>query len=184
VKIVYKQHPLPSHRQAALAAEAALAANDQGKYFEMHDLLFANMRTLSRPTIEGFAQEIGLDMDTFRADLDSGKYKPVLERETREVVSIGATGTPANFINGRYLRGAQPYESFKKIIDEELAWAKDGNRPEFKAGTNIRQATGTKPAQRRRGPDPDKVYNIPAGNAPYEGPENAKVTILHYTDFQ
>lgn len=184
MKIVYKQHPLPSHQQSSIAAQAALAANAQGKYFEMHDLLFANMRTLSRPTIEGFAQQIGLDMDRFRADLDSGKYKPVLERETREVVSIGATGTPASFINGRYLRGAQPFENFKKIIDEELQWAADGNRPEFKVGTNVREATGRQAAQRPRGPDPSKVYNIPEENAPSEGPANAKVTIIHFTDFQ
>jgi protein-disulfide isomerase len=184
VKIVYKQHPLPSHPQANISAQAALAAHAQGKYFEMQEKIFANMRTLSRPKLEEYAQEIGLDMNRFRADLDSGIYKPILEQESREVVSIGATGTPANFINGRYLRGAQPYEKFKEIIDEELQWAESGNRPEFTIGKNVREVLPKQPVRRSRGPDPNKVYNIPAGNAPFKGRANAPVTILHYTDYQ
>lgn len=184
MKIVYKQHALPSHPQSNLAAQAALAAHAQGKYFEMQEKIFSNMRTLSRPKLEELAGEIGLDMDRFRADLDSGTYKPILEQQSREVVSIGATGTPANFINGRYLRGAQPYEKFKEIIDEELQWAENGSRPEFTIGKNVREVLPTRPVQRRRGPDPSKVYNIPAGDAPYQGRPDARVTILHYTDYQ
>ena len=121
VKIVFKQHPLPMHRQAGLAAQAALAAQAQGKFFEMHEMLFENMRALSRDNIENLAQEIGLDMDRFRKDLDNRTYKTRIDQETKEVMNIGATGTPASFVNGRYLRGAQPFDNFKKLVDEELA---------------------------------------------------------------
>ncbi len=109
------------HKNAGLAAEAALAAQAQGKFFEMHETLFANMRALSRENLEQYAQQIGLDMDQFRKDLDNRTYKARIDQETKEVVAIGATGTPASFVNGRYLRGAQPFESFKKLVDEELA---------------------------------------------------------------
>jgi protein-disulfide isomerase len=103
-----------------IAAEAALAANAQGHYIEMQDLLFQNARTLSRQKVEQLAADIGLDVDRFRADLDSGAYKPIIEQEIREAVGVGATGTPASFVNGRFLSGAQPFERFKAVIDEEL----------------------------------------------------------------
>ena len=171
------------HKNAGLAAEAAYAAHAQGKFFEMHETLFANMRALSRENIEQYAQQIGLDMDRFRNDLDNHTYKPVIDQETAEVVKVGATGTPASFVNGRYLRGAQPFASFQKIVDEELKWAQDGSRPKFTVGTNVRQATATT-KQARRGPDPNKVYPIPSGDGPFLGSEKAKVTILHYLDYQ
>ena len=121
LRIVYKQHPLPMHSQAALAAEAAVAAHVQGKFFEMHEALLQNSRTLSRQKIEELAAGIGLDMNRFRTELDNNTHKQVVDRETREVVSLGATGTPASFVNGRFLNGAQPYERWKALIDEELA---------------------------------------------------------------
>ncbi len=172
------------HRQAALAAEAALAAHAQGKFFEMQEALFANLRALSRPKMEELAQGLGLDMDRFRADLDGGVHKARVEAETREVMAVGTTGTPASFINGRYLRGAAPFDKFKAIIDEELKWHRDGGRPQFVLGKNIRETQPARPPQRRRGPDPAQKYDIPVGGAPYEGAENAKITILHYLDYQ
>src|SRR6185312_10750016 len=75
VKIVFKQFPLPFHDKAHLAAEAALAAHEQGKFWQMHDKLFANQQALDRPSLEKYAQELGLDMAKFRAALDSGKFK-------------------------------------------------------------------------------------------------------------
>jgi protein-disulfide isomerase len=117
---VFKNVPLPFHDKAQLAAEAALAANDQGKFWEMHDKLFANQQALDRPSLEKYAQEIGLNMDKFKSALDSGKEKAKIDKDKAEGQKAGANGTPTFLINGRQLVGAQPVDAFKKIIDEEL----------------------------------------------------------------
>src|ERR1039458_6779277 len=80
VKLIYKQFPLSMHPHAELAAEASLAAREQGKFWEMYDLLFKNYRTLSRNSILAMAQAIGLDVDKFKTDLDSGKYKAMVDK--------------------------------------------------------------------------------------------------------
>ena len=121
VRVVFKMHPLAMHKEAMSAAEAVLAAHAQGKFAEMHAKLFANMTSLSRDKYLKLAGELGLDMKKFTSDLDNRVYKKTIDAETAEVVSIGATGTPASFVNGRFLSGAQPVAAFKKIIDEELA---------------------------------------------------------------
>lgn len=119
-------HPLPMHSQSMIAAEAAMSANNQGKFIQMHNKLFENMGKLDREKILGFAAEIGLDVKKFTADFDGHVTKAEIDRMTQEVMKIGATGTPATFVNGRYLSGAQPYESFKRVVDEEIAKAKTG----------------------------------------------------------
>jgi protein-disulfide isomerase len=121
VRQVWKNYPLPFHNNAEPAAEAAMAAGAQGKFWEMHDKLFENNTALDRPNLEKYAQELGLNMAKFKADLDSQKYKSVIEAETKEGQAVGVNGTPAVFINGRKISGAYPFETFKKITDEELA---------------------------------------------------------------
>jgi protein-disulfide isomerase len=120
VKIAFRNLPLPFHDKAHLAAEAALAANEQGKFWPMHDKLFANQQALDRPALEGYAQELGLNMSKFKAALDSGKFKDKVDQDAKEGASFGATGTPTFFINGTRLVGAQPPEKFKAVIDAEL----------------------------------------------------------------
>src|SRR5580698_275487 len=120
LRIAFKQFPLPFHDKAHLAAEAALAANEQGKFWQMHDKLFANQQALDRPSLEKYAQELGLDMGKFKAALDSGKFKDKVDAEDKEGAAVGVTGTPTFFINGTRLVGAQPFESFKAAIDKEL----------------------------------------------------------------
>lgn len=112
--------PLPFHQYAHLAAEAALAADEQGKFWEYHDLLFANQQALDRPSLEKYAEQLGLNMAKFRAALDSGKFKERVDREAAEGDKVGAGGTPTFFINGYKLVGAQPIDQFKKLIDQEL----------------------------------------------------------------
>jgi protein-disulfide isomerase len=182
VRIVFKMHPLAMHPNAVPAAEAALAANAQGKFMEMDRKLFENQKQLTRETFVRLAQEIGLDVDRFTKDLDSHTYLASIQAQVKEVEDIGSTGTPASFINGRYLSGAKPYNAFKDMIDEELAWAKAGNRPQFTIAKNV-SAASAKPAA-AAGPDPNKVYDLTAGVAPFRGPKSAKVTILHYYDYQ
>ncbi len=120
VKIAFRNLPLPFHDKAHLAAEAALAANEQGKFWAMHDKLFANQQALDRPALEKYAQELGLNMNKFTAALDSGKFKDKVDSDAKEGAAVGATGTPTFFINGTRLVGAQPVDKFKEVIDAEL----------------------------------------------------------------
>ena len=121
VRMVYKQHPLPMHQNAMPAAEAAMAANAQGKFAAMNEKLMANSTALSRDKYLQIAAEIGLDVKKFTSDIDTHAFKASIDAQAAEAMKVGATGTPASFVNGRYLSGAQPYEAFKKLIDEELA---------------------------------------------------------------
>jgi len=182
VRIVFKMHPLAMHPNAMPAAEAAMAAAAQGKFLEMDHKLFENQQQLTRDKFISLAKEIGLDVDRFTKDLDSHAYAAAIQKDAKEAEDIGSSGTPASFINGRFLNGAKPYANFKDMIDEELAWAKAGNRPEFKIAKNISEAS-PRPAA-AAGPDPNKVYDLAAGDAPSKGPASAKVTILYYLDYQ
>jgi protein-disulfide isomerase len=123
VRLFYMMHPLPMHKNAMPAAEAALAAHAQGKFVAMHEKLMASSATLSRDKYLQFATELGLDVKRFTSDIDTEAHKKAIESQTDAVMKIGASGTPATFINGRYLSGAQAYDAFKKVIDEELAKA-------------------------------------------------------------
>jgi len=123
VRFYVRHSPLPFHPDASQAAEAALAAEAQGKLWEMHDKLIADPRNLSRKNIEGYAREIGLDMAKFLEALDAQAYKARIKTDIDLAEQVGASGTPTFFINGRKLSGAQPIEAFKEVIDEELARA-------------------------------------------------------------
>ena len=95
MQIAFKNQPLPFHDNAQPAAEAALAANEQGKFWEMHDKLFANQQALDRPSLEKYAQELGLDMGKFKAALDSRQVQGRRSTRTRtEGTAVGANGTP------------------------------------------------------------------------------------------
>jgi protein-disulfide isomerase len=120
VKIAWKNQPLPFHQNARPAAMAAMAANEQGKFWEMHDKMFANQQNLDRASLEKYGQEIGLDMGKFKAALDSNKFDAKITADSNEGNKVGANGTPTFYINGRQLVGAQPVEAFKAMIDEEL----------------------------------------------------------------
>ena len=94
----------------------------------MHDKLFANQQALERPDLEKYAQEIGLDMAKFKAALDSGTGKARIAGRQALAKQVGAHGTPTFFINGRNVVGAQPFDAFKKVIDEELAARRQADR--------------------------------------------------------
>lgn len=123
LRVVMKQMPLPMHRNAERAAAAALAAGEQGKYWEMHERLFANRRALDEASLEKHAQELGLDLARFQASLASPAHAERIQRDLAEAAALGVRGTPAFFINGRRLDGAQPAATFKRLIDEELVRA-------------------------------------------------------------
>jgi len=124
VRVIFKHSPLSFHKDAKPASKAALAAGEQGKFWEMHDLLFANQRKLKAANLEAYAAQLGLDMAKFKADMASSSFDSVIKADQALGARFGARGTPNFFVNGRNLRGAQPFASFKKIIDEELKKAK------------------------------------------------------------
>ncbi|MEI7703777.1 MAG: DsbA family protein [Deltaproteobacteria bacterium] len=121
IRVVYRDLPLPNHTNAPKAAEAAHCAGDQGKYWEMHAKLFANQRALGVPALKSYAKDLKLDQAKFDKCLDSGTYAPTVEENRKAGNDAGVTGTPAFFVNGILISGAQPFDAFKEIIDAELA---------------------------------------------------------------
>src|SRR5581483_8748263 len=117
----YRDYPLPFHNMAEKASEAAQCAADQGKYWEMHEKLFANQTALAVPQLKEHAKGLGLDAPKFEHCLDSGEKAKIVEASKKAGDEAGVNGTPAFYINGRPLSGAQPFEKFKEIIDYELA---------------------------------------------------------------
>ncbi len=120
MQIVFKHMPLSIHKRAPSAHAAAEAAHRQGQFWEMHDLIFANQRQLTPEKYFEYAAELGLDVDRFKADFDSPEIKTKVDSDIAEAASLGITGTPGFFINGKFLSGAKPFEAFKAVIDEEL----------------------------------------------------------------
>ena len=102
-----------------------MCADEQGKFWEMHVTIFENMRQLEDKDLEGYAKKVGLDMGRYSACFKANKYKDQILKDQRTAASLGARGTPAFFINGRFLSGAQPFPAFQKLIDEELKKAKE-----------------------------------------------------------
>jgi protein-disulfide isomerase len=118
---VYKDFPLPTHPNAQKAAEAARCAGEQGKYWEYHDLLFTNQSKLDVANLKKFAADLQLNTTRFNTCLDNGTYAEKIRQDVTEGQRVGVGGTPAFFINGRLLAGAQPFSAFQQIIDEVLA---------------------------------------------------------------
>jgi protein-disulfide isomerase len=121
VRLVYRDYPLPFHPLAQKASEAALCAGDQGKYWQMHERLFANQSALAVPQLKDHAKGLGLDASKFDKCLDSGEKAKVVAASKKAGDDAGVNGTPAFFINGRLISGAREFTSFKEIIDYELS---------------------------------------------------------------
>lgn len=125
VKVAFKHYPLPFHKKAPGASKAAMAAGEQGKFWEMHDLLFENQSSLgSNDTYIGYAEQLGLNVDKFKKDLDNPEYDKIIAQDMAQGKKVGVRGTPAFFINGTRLVGAQPASKFKSVIDAALKEAK------------------------------------------------------------
>lgn len=121
IRLVYKQYPITLiHSQANLAARASLAANVQGKFWPLHDLMFRNNEKLSEQNINMWAKQIGLNMEKFTKDLQSPAIKKALEHGIAEADEIGILGTPTVFLNGQRYNGELDPVEFGKVIDEQL----------------------------------------------------------------
>jgi protein-disulfide isomerase len=123
VKLVFKNFPLRNHKQAKPAATAAWAAGQQGKFWEMHDIIFANYSKLSDAKYKEFAQQIGLNMAQFEKDLLDPDVAKMIQSDIRNGAEAGVRGTPTLFVNGRRLKN-RSLAGFKQVIDAELKKAK------------------------------------------------------------
>ncbi|HKP56357.1 MAG TPA: thioredoxin domain-containing protein, partial [Polyangiales bacterium] len=202
LRIIWKNNPLPFHNDAGPAASLAMAAFQEGgskKFWEAHDLLFQNQRALTRADLENYGKQLGLNAKKLATVLDQNTFKDKITQDQELARGLGASGTPSFFINGRSLRGAQPFDAFKAVIDEELAKAKQmvssgtsktqlyakviengATAPKFIDAPNA-PAAPSAPAE----PDADKVYKIAqAAKAPVKGASGAKVVIEQFSDFQ
>ena len=129
LKYVFRDFPLPFHKEAQKAAEAAQCAGDQGRYWEMHDLIFQNQKAMKVEDLKGHAESLGLNIGDFNRCLDGGKYTEEIKKDRADGQKAGVQGTPGFIlgrstedgkIKGRFIRGAQPYQSFKKEIESLL----------------------------------------------------------------
>ncbi|WP_375772119.1 thioredoxin domain-containing protein [Archangium gephyra] len=193
LRIVFKHNPLSFHPHAELAAEAAEAAHAQGRFWEMHDLLFQNSRALGREDLERYATNLGLDLERFRADLEQHVHLPRVRADQALAERLGAAGTPSFFINGTAFVGAQPYENFVAVIDTVLAAARfipDRSLVYARMAANPlpsprSPSAAPSPAPRRDEEGTPEIVNVPVNpKAPFIGGRDAKVVIEHFSDFE
>ena len=121
IRIYFKHYPLPQHTNARLAAEAAVAAQKQGKFWPYQDKLWENQDNLTPAEMEKFGKEIGLDLTKFRADLDDAKTKARVQKDRTDGITLGLSSTPTLYINGREYTDAKDTESLREWIKEEIA---------------------------------------------------------------
>jgi protein-disulfide isomerase len=204
VRFAFKHNPLPFHPRAlpaALAAEEARAQGGDAKFWAMHDALFA-APALDQAAIEKAAADAGLDVAKVRDAIAAGRAKDRIERDQRLVQSVGAPATPSFFINGRKIAGAQPFEAFKAIVDEELAKAKalvQSGTPASQVYARSQEraasapvylpaaAQGAAPGQPAAPPSPPPALYRDVklrADDPARGPADAKLTIVLFSDFQ
>ncbi len=191
VRLVWRNEPLPFHPNAMPAAKAAMAAARQGKFWQMHDLMFAHQQDLSDAKYEEWAKQIGLNLGKWRADKDSPEVAAEINKDSSYGQSVGADGTPAFFLNGKFISGAMPFDSFKPVIDEQIKKAdellKKGTKQDqlYQAlvDDNVKSA-GAAPAAGAPAANNDAKVKVDVGSAPVLGPKAAPITIVEFSDFQ
>jgi protein-disulfide isomerase len=199
VRIVWKHQPLPFHKEARPAHEAAatvhaIAGSDA--FWKFHDSAFANQRELNDANFEKWAAEAGADLNKFREAYKAKKYAAKVDADMALAQKIGATGTPAFRINGVTLVGAQPFEQFKTVIDAQLKEAEalvasgtkkgDVYAALVKKNFQAPEAQPQKPQQQQGAQeDESAVWKVPVfDDDPVKGPKDALVTIVEWSDFQ
>ncbi|MBZ0234708.1 MAG: thioredoxin domain-containing protein, partial [Deltaproteobacteria bacterium] len=190
VRWVFRHFPLDED-EGTLAAEAAVAAANQGRFWPMHDRLFAVRGQVDRAAVELYAAELGLDLTRFRHDLDSGAAKKVVLRDWRDGVRLGISGTPAFFVNGRALHGARPLSAFSRVVAQELARAREAaaKQPADLYAALVAEGRTTAdvadPEPEMIELDPMTVYRIGLGLPGHAaGPSDALVTVVVFSDFE
>ena len=128
VRLVYLDFPLGMHAHAMDAARAGRCAGEQGKFWQFHDIMFADQSKLTPADLKADAKTLGLDTKAFDACFDSNKYDAEIHKDMSQGTTLGVTATPTFYINGRQVLGAQPADRFDEVIDEELAQQKGSNK--------------------------------------------------------
>jgi protein-disulfide isomerase len=201
LRIVWKDNPLPFHKRAipaAVAGQAVFALGGNDAFWKFHEKAFANQKALTDENFALWAKEAGVDPAKFKAAYDKQEGKAKVDADMAVGKAGGVKGTPASFVNGVFLSGAQPQPKFEAAIDEQLAAAK----AKIAAGTpadkvyvtlsNENKAKGPPAAaDGKDAKDPKKpkeddktIYRVPAGDSPYKGAADALVTIIEFSDFQ
>lgn len=187
VRIVWKHQPLSMHPNAMPAAEAAEAARAQGKFWGMHDLMFANQQALSPTSYQQWAKQLGLDLGKFQASVDSHQFRARIDQDIQLANSVGATGTPTLFINCMPVVGAKPFEQIQPVIDSERRKADDALKAGAKlddklydrlCADNVKTAVANAPAAL-----PPAVLTLRPDD-PVRGNPKASVTIVEFSDFE
>jgi protein-disulfide isomerase len=198
VRLVWKNNPLPFHQNAKPAAEAAqgvfvMAGNDA--FWKFHDTAFKNQGSLSEDSYAKWAQEAGVkekDIPAYKAGLSSHKWADKVDKDLSDGKAAGVQGTPSFFVNGVFINGAQPFDAFKKTIDQELQKA----QAKIAAGTsksriyvemtkeNKKNAPQAAKDEEGDKEDTKAVFKVPVGASPILGSPNALVTIIEFSDFQ
>jgi protein-disulfide isomerase len=199
VRIVFKHFPLPMHKQAQPASEAVLAAQAQGKGWEMHDKIWENPRALEVSNLIDYANQIGVaDPAKFKADLEGHAFADKIKADMDQGKKFAVRSTPSFFINGKAQRGAMNFDRLKTLIEEEKTFAQTlidaGSKREevyariMKASKTERAAPPADPKQQQKRPgepDPATNYAIPTGEGrPIKGNVEALVTIVEWSDFE
>ncbi|NOU27146.1 MAG: thioredoxin domain-containing protein [Polyangiaceae bacterium] len=197
VRIVWKNEPLPFHQNAKPAAEAAQGVMDMKgseAFWKFHDTAFKNQQSLNEESYTKWAQAAGVtDVAKFKAGLASHKWGDKVEKDHAIAKQVGVNGTPASFVNGISLSGAQPFDKFKEVIDKELEKAqaklKTGTAKDriYVEMTKENRKNAKPPADDEDGDDKEdtkSVFKVPVGDSPVLGNPNALVTIIEFSDFQ
>ncbi|MFT7578637.1 MAG: protein-disulfide isomerase [Myxococcota bacterium] len=199
VQLQFMHNALPFHKQAKGAAIAAVAADQQGKFWEMHDKLFENQKKLTATDLRGYAEGLGLDMARYDKDIKDPALATFVDKNQAIANAVGARGTPSFFINGKSLRGAQPFAQFKTVIDAEIAEADKASQKGssfWEGRTKVNNAalhsyiyggkTPPKTAPRPTPPPDRTVYkvDIDEKNDAIKGSNDAPVTIVVFSEFQ
>jgi protein-disulfide isomerase len=191
VRVVWKHMPLPFHPNARPAAEAAEAARAQGKFWEMHDRLFAAQQRLSPSLYDELAKEIGLDAARFKKDVDAHAGSKRIDEDMALAAQVGVHGTPGLYVNCRFIPGAYPFDSVKPILDEEVkkadALLAKGTKPaalyDALCAENVKAFPGTRVAA--AAPAQPSQMDVPLRkDDPAKGPAAAPVTLVVFSDFQ
>lgn len=202
VRLAAFEYPLPIHATAALAAKWAFAAGEQGKYWEARDVVFNNQKNLDDAGLAALARNLGLDLERLEKDRTSQAAADHVDAGLKMGKTLGVQGTPTFFVNGVRMAGAQPAESFRMTIEEELRRAEalvaTGVRPENVYAKIMENATASAEPEpgsgacgsddcdcaegaKKEAPD-NEVYSIEIGQSPSRGSANAEVTIVAFTD--
>lgn len=176
IRVIFKHYPLLFHNKAKLAHQASEAAKNQKKFWEYHDLLFANREALEREDLIRYAEELNLNMKKFIADMDSPKTAAIIEADIKSGTDSGVKGTPHFLFNGAALSGAQPLNRFQNMLDSELSLTKKYKK--LKGTKLYEKIVKDNPAQE------EETIDIEIGNSPILGKAKAPVKIFLFIDFQ